>query len=108
MGRASFSAVSSDSSCGENLPERVQDREDRINRDAAYVLVLVVAEGLSGPRGRPDGWPKPDCGAASARLECAVPGHPADGAGAGRGEGTTQPHTGCYCCSARRTACFYI
>lgn len=72
------------------------------------LLVLVVAEGLSGPHGSPDGWPNPDCGAAWARLECPVPGHPADGAGAGGGEGTAQSHTGCYCCDSRPTGCFNI
>lgn len=52
-------------------------------------LSWMVAEGLSGPHGSPDGWPHPDCCAASAGVECAVPGHPADGVGAGGGEGTT-------------------
>lgn len=108
MGRGGFSAVSSDSSCGEDLLERVQDYKRGVYLDAAHVLVLVVAEGLSGPHGSPDGWPNPDCGAAWARLECPVPGHPAGGAGAGGGEGTAQPHTGCYCCDSRPTGCFYI
>lgn len=108
VGRGSFSVVSSDSSGGENLLEWVQDSKDGICLDAAHVFVLVVAEGLSGPHGSPDGWPNPVCGAAWARRECPVPGHPADGAGAGWGEGTTQPHTGCYCCNSRPTGCFYI
>lgn len=63
---------------------RIQDNnydDDEIYLDAAHVS--LVAEGLPGPHGDPDGWPNPDCGAAPARSECPVPGHPADGAGAG-------------------------
>lgn len=70
--------------------------------------VFLVAEGLSGPHGGTDGRPNPDCGAASARAECPVPGHTADGAGAGRREGKTPPHTGCYCCNPWPLCCFCI
>lgn len=109
VGRGCFSTVSSDSSCGENHLIWVQDNnhdEDEICPDAAHVF--LVAEGLPGPHGDPDGWPKPDCGAASARGECPVPGHPADGAGAGWRERKTQPRTGCYCCNSWPSGWFYI
>lgn len=58
--------------------------------------MCVVAEGLSRPRGRADGWSDPDLSVTPAGCKRTIPGHPTEGAAQGRGERETQPHTGIY------------